>query len=51
MRYEIRFRNGTWIIFDTHEYAACEAFRTFKLAEQKFNAPAHPRRVTVRRKA
>lgn len=50
MRYEIRFRNGTWIIFDTHDYVACEAFRTFKLAEQTFNAPVRVR-TNARRKA
>lgn len=44
MRYEIRFRNGIWIIFDKYEYVACESFRTFKLAEAKFNAPARPAR-------
>ena len=44
MRYEIRFRNGTWIIFDLQEYRACEAFATFKQAETKFNAPAQPAR-------
>lgn len=39
MRYDIRWANGTWIIFDLREYRACEAFDTFKAAERKFNAP------------
>lgn len=44
MRYEIRFNNGTWIIFDTREYRACEAFSTYKQALTKFNAPARSAR-------
>lgn len=42
MRYEIRWANGTWIIFDLREYKACEAFDAYKAALRKFNAPEIP---------
>lgn len=37
-RYEVRFTNGTWIIFDNHFFKACEAFRTRKAAFAALNA-------------
>lgn len=40
MRYEIRFCNGNWVIFDTWNYRPVEAFRLLKQAQKKFNAPA-----------
>lgn len=39
MRYEIRFNNGVYHIFDTHQYRALEAFGTLKDAKRKFDAP------------
>lgn len=34
MRYEARFRNGVWTVFDTEEFYAVRAFDKQSLAEQ-----------------
>lgn len=41
-RYEVRFNNGIWVIFDTHAYRPVEVVRPnlYKAAMDLLNAPA-----------